>query len=248
MQFSSRAVVHITGHRMHLMCGRRSFRTASLARLRVDHLVYGVTGSLAEAMATFQERTGVAPVRGGQHEGLGTHNAVVSVGNGAYFEIVCRDAEQPSPPRLWMGMESLSDGAPSLMLTWATDRAGNMAEAVLAARAQGYDPGDVEEFERSKPDGSTICWRLAYRHFTRLQQGAGSGIVLFLIEWRTESPAAAAPGGIKLIGLRAEAKDLATVERRLRSLHIAPADLQLQHGEADRLFAILSTPKGVVEL
>eukprot|EP00964_Phaeocystis_antarctica_P014278 scaffold7875_cov59-Phaeocystis_antarctica.AAC.2 len=199
-------------------------------------------------MAAFQQRTGVAPVRGGRHEGLGTHNALVSLGNGAYFEIICRDAEQPSPPRLWMGMESLSDERSAAMLTWATDRAGEMDEAVRAARAQGYDPGDVEAFERSKPDGSALRWRLAYRHFTRLQQGAGSGIVPFLIEWKSDSPAAAAPGGIELVGLRAEAKDLAAVERRLRSLDIAPADMQLQRGKEDRLVAILRTPKGIVEL
>ena len=215
-----------------------------LARLRVDHLVYGVTGPLAAAMAAFQQRTGVAPVRGGRHEGLGTHNALVSLGNGAYFEIICRDAEQPSPPRLWMGMESLSDERSAAMLTWATDRAGEMDEAVRAARAQGYDPGDVEAFERSKPDGSTLRWRLAYRHFTRLQQGAGSGIVPFLIEWKSDSPAAAAPGGIELVGLRAEAKDLAAVERRLRSLYIAPADLQLQGGRRIGLLRYLGHPRG----
>ena len=105
----------------------------------------------------------------------------------------------------------------------------------------------VEAFERSKPDGSTLRWRLAYRHFTRLQQGAGSGIVPFLIEWESASPAAAAPGGIELVGLRAEARDLAAVERSLRCLDIAPADLQLQRGEEDRLFAMLRTPKGIIE-
>ena len=218
-----------------------------LARLRVDHLVYGVTGSLEAAMDAFRLRTGVAPVRGGRHEGLGTHNALVSLGDGAYFEIICRDPEQPSPPRLWMGMESLSEERSAVMLTWATERVGEMAEAVRAARAQGYDPGDVEAFERSKPDGSTLRWRLAYRHFTRLQQGAGSGIVPFLIEWESASPAAAAPGGIELVGLRAEARDLAAVERSLRCLDIARADLQLQRGEEDRLFAMLRTPKGIIE-
>ena len=225
----------------------REMRTP-LARLRVDHLVYGVTGSLEAAMDAFRLRTGVAPVRGGRHEGLGTHNALVSLGDGAYFEIICRDPEQPSPPRLWMGMESLSEERSAVMLTWATERAGEMAEAVRAARAQGYDPGDVEAFERSKPDGSTLRWRLAYRHFTRLQQGAGSGIVPFLIEWESASPAAAAPGGIELVGLRAEARDFAAVERSLRCLDIAPADLQLQRGEEDRLFAMLRTPKGIIEV
>ena len=39
--------------------------------------------------------------------GLGTHNAVVALGGGAYFEIICRDPSQPEPPKLWMGMEEL---------------------------------------------------------------------------------------------------------------------------------------------
>lgn len=106
-----------------------------LKKLRVDHLVYGVPGTLAEAMKSFEERTGVAPKLGGTHGGLGTHNALVSLGHGAYFEVLCRDPAQPSPPKLWMGMESL--GNSPTMLTWATDRASSMSDTVDTARAAG---------------------------------------------------------------------------------------------------------------
>ena len=211
---------------------------------RRGHLVYPRGPSLdgVQFLQDPSERASTLPPRATPFQ-----QRQVSLGDGAYFEIICRDPEQPSPPRLWMGMESLSEERSAVMLTWATERAGEMAEAVRAARAQGYDPGDVEAFERSKPDGSTLRWRLAYRHFTRLQQGAGSGIVPFLIEWESASPAAAAPGGIELVGLRAEARDFAAVERSLRCLDIAPADLQLQRGEEDRLFAMLRTPRGLIE-
>ena len=107
-------------------------------------------------------------------------------------------------------MESV--GAAPVMLTWAAERAGAMPEAVAAARAQGYEPGEPEDFERAAPDGGMLRWRLAYRHFTRAAMGAGRGVVPFLIDWKgSTSPAASAPAGCTLVGLRAEARDVAAV-------------------------------------
>ena len=67
--------------------------------LKVDHLVYGCPGALDDAMDAFEARTGVAPALGGRHAGLGTHNALVALGGGAYFEILCRDPSQPDPSK-----------------------------------------------------------------------------------------------------------------------------------------------------
>lgn len=208
--------------------------------------MFGVPGPLADAIKSFEELTGVVPNCGGVHESLGTHNAVVALGEGAYFEILCRDPAQPSPPRLWMGMESL--GTSPTMLTWAADRACELAEAVSSARAKGYDPGHAEDFQRMKPDGSLLQWSLAYRHYTRAQMGAGSGIVPFLIDWKgSVSPAATAPVGCELVELRAEAVDVPAVGQHLRALGIDPADINLKEGVADRLVAVLRTPNGIVE-
>lgn len=226
----------------------------ALRRLRVDHLVFGVPGSLGSAMEAFHELTGVQPAVGGKHPKLGTHNALVSIGNGAYFELLCRDPEQPldgpeaaADQKLWMGMESLQ-GMESTMLTWATDRGGAIAEAVESARREGYDPGDVTDFARKKPDGSTLRWRLAYRHYTREQMGPGRGIVPFLIDWNGNStPAAVAPRGCELVELRAEAADVDATAKNLRALGIEPADLKLKPGPRDRLVATLRTPKGLVQ-
>ena len=41
-------------------------------RLQIDHLVYAVPGTLDEAVAAFAAATGVQPIRGGSHAGLGT--------------------------------------------------------------------------------------------------------------------------------------------------------------------------------
>lgn len=226
----------------------------ALRRLRVDHLVFGIPGSLGSAIEAFHELTGVEPAVGGKHPKLGTHNALVSIGNGAYFELLCRDPEQPldgpeaeADQRLWMGMESLQ-GMESTMLTWATDRGSAIAQAVETARGEGYDPGDVTDFSRKKPDGSTLKWSLAYRHYTREQMGPGRGIVPFLIDWKgNPTPAAVAPKGCELVELRAEAVDVAATAKNLRALGIDPADLKLQTGKKDRLVATLRTPKGLVQ-
>lgn len=231
---------------------RATLRHAEVAlrRLRVDHLVYGVRGPLADAMSAFEEATGVAPCIGGAHPSLGTHNALVALGEGAYFEILSRDPEQPDPPRVWMGLGCLiEDGSQqAAMLTWAVDRASGLSQAVSEARASGYDPGTPESFARQRPDGSILRWCLAYRHYTREMMGPGQGIVPFLIDWQgCATPAAVAPRGCELVGLRAEATDVDAVARSLRALGISPSDLQLRKGPVDRLVATLRTPKGLVE-
>ena len=71
----------------------------------LDHVVYGVS-DLQLGIDAFKRVTGVKPVIGGQHVGLGTHNAIFSLGNETYFEIIAPDPEQShmvSEPQ-WMGM------------------------------------------------------------------------------------------------------------------------------------------------
>lgn len=112
----------------------------------------------------------------------------------------------------------------------------------------GYDPGDVTDFSRATPEGGTLAWQLAYRHYTRTQMGAGSGAVPFLIDWLdSTSPAASAPAGCELVELHAEATDPPAVAKHLQAVGIDPKDLQLAKGPRDRLVAVIKTPKGIVE-
>ena len=48
-----------------LRCIGRRMPEARVRRLRVDHLVFGVPGPLADAMESFEKLTGVAPTAGG---------------------------------------------------------------------------------------------------------------------------------------------------------------------------------------
>lgn len=212
-----------------------------LARLRVDHLVYAAPGSLEEACADFEARTGVTPQVGGRHEGLGTHNALVSLGANRYFEILCRDPEQTDPARTWMAIDSITD-TPRLV-AWASLRA-DLDHAVLAAREAGYDPGTPQSFSRKTPSGSEMRWSLSYSHYT--EPLPGDGAVPFLITWDSDSPARTAPTGCTLASLHAETNHPEKVGPMLEAIGIAPDEF-LRRGDHRRLVAVLDTPNGRVE-
>mmetsp|Transcript_29394 Transcript_29394/g.40603 ORF Transcript_29394/g.40603 Transcript_29394/m.40603 type:complete len:425 (+) Transcript_29394:89-1363(+) len=232
-----------------------------LNHLRVDHLVFGVgsNSSLDQVCEWFYKKTGVVPVRGGVHEGLGTYNAIVGLGNGRYFEIIARDPGQKNPEKVWMGMDLIGEG--NRMLCWAADRGrkGEKEEeteldaCVRKAREQGYDAATPQEFSRMA-SSSLLKWRLSFNHYT--SPLPGDGIVPFLIDWSPNSgeeggnlPANTAPKGCELISFRAKCPQgkREEVEKILKALGV---ELELEEtDEKEVKFCVeIMTPNGVVEI
>jgi len=54
--------------------------------VRIDHVIYG-TADLDLAAARVEAELGLTAVAGGRHEGLGTHNRIVPLGDGSYIEL-----------------------------------------------------------------------------------------------------------------------------------------------------------------
>ena len=159
----------IAGHRGRGAAGQVFL--AADSKWELDHLVYGVN-DLQQGIEHFHELTGVEPCTGGRHEGLGTHNAIFSLGaSQTYFELIAADPtqQQDCPVPKWMGM----DAAPMpRLLTWAARLAhpdAEMFQDAVGAIGSKYDPGPVRSFER-KVAGSTsnelLQWSLAYNHNT----------------------------------------------------------------------------------
>lgn len=205
--------------------------------LRLDHIVYAAP-DLGAAVDALEKRLGVRASPGGRHEGLGTHNALLSFSDEAYLEVIGPDPEQPKPttPRPF-GIDSLAAGR---LVTWAA-KEPNLEARIEAARAADYDPGNVIPVSRATPDGRRLEWRLTIR-----PTPGGDGLVPFLIDWGTSPhPAPRTASGCALVSLRGEHPDPDSVRAQLDALG---APLALSQAPAVALVAELDTPNGRVEL
>src|SRR3954454_24726141 len=119
----------------------------------VDHLLLGAP-DLDAAIVWFDARTGVRAARGGSHPGVGTRNALVSLGGAHYLEIIAPDPAQSS---YGFHIDVRALAAPGLV-TWAASTLDidTVAAAARAARLEVFGPAPGA---RSRPDGSTLNWR-----------------------------------------------------------------------------------------
>jgi glyoxalase-like protein len=205
--------------------------------LTIDHLVYAVS-DLEAGIGDLEQRLGVRATPGGSHRGLGTRNALLSLGPDVYLEIIGPDPEQPNPTRpLPFGVDRAQGGR---LVTWAV-KASQLERQVERARTRGYDPGEVRAMSRDRPDGVRLEWRLTLR-----AEPAGNGLIPFLIDWgTTPSPALNAAQGCRLVALRGVHPRLAEVSALLFALGV---DLALDPEPQVGLVAILDTPLGRIEL
>src|SRR5262245_58945838 len=90
------------------------FRAQS-PRADIDHVIIAIS-SLDRGIADFAALTGVTPEKGGQHPGRRTQNALVSLGDGRYLEILAPAASVSKPesvipfPKLTLGGWALHGG------------------------------------------------------------------------------------------------------------------------------------------
>lgn len=73
----------------------------------LDHLVVAAR-TLDEGAAWVEARLGVAPVRGGKHDTMGTHNRLLRLGERTYLEVIAIDPDASAPARArWFALDSL---------------------------------------------------------------------------------------------------------------------------------------------
>jgi hypothetical protein len=198
----------------------------------LDHLVYAVP-DLAQAVAEFEETTGLRPARGGSHSGLGTANYLVGLGT-AYLEIIGPDPAQPGHvgPRTF-GVDSHAEAR---LATWAV-RTTDIDATVADAMSNGYDPGPVIAMSRRTPSDELLAWRLTSPDAPRLD-----GLIPFLIDWGdTAHPSSGDLPQAQLIDFRATHPDPADVHRVLAVLG---ADLSVATAHDATLHAVLRTQRG----
>lgn len=212
--------------------------------LKVDHLIYA-TADLEDAVDYIGKLTGVQPVFGGKHPGRGTHNALLSLGNGSYLEIIGPDHSQKdlNGPRAF-GLDHLTESG---LRTWAV-RSENIEKTVEAARAAGYDPGPIRDGSRRRSDGELMEWRSTTRpEMNTGEVPPGDWLIPFVIDWGSTAthPSASAPAGCRLREILAFHPDQPSIRKMAAALGI---DLPVEAGVDPRLTAVIETPRGLVTL
>src|SRR5439155_14103393 len=101
----------------------------------LDHLV--VTSPTLEAgVKWLQEALGVAPQAGGDHQRMGTHNALVRLGGGTYLEVIASNPAAPYPARpRWFELDRMTTDATPALATWVA-RTDDIKSAVANCPAQ----------------------------------------------------------------------------------------------------------------
>ena len=86
--------------------------------MRIDHVIYA-TRDLERAAARLEAELGVAAVAGGRHDGLGTHNRIVPLGDG-YLELlaVC-DPEEAASSALGAALQARIEQQGEGLMGWA---------------------------------------------------------------------------------------------------------------------------------
>ncbi len=127
--------------------------------LGIDHFVIAVPDPDAAAL-DFADVLGLAATGGGRHEGSGTFNRLIFLGD-TYLELIGiwdRGLAAGSP----IGAAALAalDADRSGLVTWAIATDGARRE-VASLRAMGSPIGDVVAGERVRQDGAVVRWHTA---------------------------------------------------------------------------------------
>ncbi len=206
----------------------------------LDHILLG-SNDLSAGIAFVEEQTGVRAAIGGVHPGRGTRNALLSLGERRYLEIIAPDPAQDKVPDfaapLLQKLKSLS--TPRLV-GWA-DHPGSIEALAARLKAAGIAFDGPRDGSRARPDGRLLKWKTLNLADDR------NGILPFFIEWDATSthPSADSPSGCRLESFTIADSDPAALKKICEQLGI---DVPITAAKKTELRAGMAGPKGKLEL
>lgn len=185
---------------------------------------------LAWAQSVFD----AAPAHGGAHVGLGTRNALLSLGE-TYLELIAPDPAQDLTGTNGERFAALA--APGLV-TWAA--CGDLSHAAEVLGARQIETSGPRRTRRATPDGGMLEWDLLFHRAAEL-----GGLLPFGIDWlECAHPATTNPRGGTLQQVRISTPDAAELGAILAAMRI---DVQVSSGE--RAFEVdVAAGGGIVTL
>jgi hypothetical protein len=206
-----------------------------------DHLVFAAT-TLAQGIDWFGELTGIVAQPGGKHAGMGTHNALVKLGDRLYLEIIAIDPDGDKPLRKrWFDLDDGDLRADLLDRPQLIHWVARTRDLDLAIARAGYATGPAAPFARGP-----YRWRI-----TVPDDGSrpGRGVLPTLIQWDVpQHPADALPDvNASLAQLAGTHPDPAPIRKSLQQLGL-DAQMHVAYDRVARVAAMLRTPRGLVAL
>ena len=167
--------------------------------------------SLPEGIAEYERLTGVRAATGGRHPDRGTENALVSLGDGGYLEIIAPQPGAtlaPSDERM-RGMDRLQ------IITWAV-AVDDVDESVRTLEQAGAAVGPRRPGSRVTPSGERLEWT------TFSLADPAPATAPFFIHWGADArhPSQTAPGVCALTRLSVEDPAAARLAAALEALRV----------------------------
>jgi len=201
----------------------------------LDHIILGCN-DLDLGMDLVEQNTGVRPAIGGVHPGRGTRNALLSLGERRYLEIIAPDPAQQKIAH-FPQIRQMKDPR---LIGWAVHPPDISATAKLLrdnqVAFQGPDDGS-----RKRPDGRILNWKTINLADDR------HGILPFFIEWSRDSlhPSKDAPKECQLDYFTVMGLDSAELSQAFAHIGV---EASVERSDRDRLRAHITGPKGELGL
>jgi hypothetical protein len=201
----------------------------------LDHIILGCS-DLDKGIEFVHDGTGALPAMGGVHPGRGTRNALLSLGERRYLEIIAPDPAQTEIVH-FPQIRSMTDPR---LIGWAVhppDIAA-LAKQLRENKVEFTGPADGS---RKRPDGHVLNWKTINLADDR------HGLLPFFIEWSADSTHPSKDASAKCTLdffeiLSADPQELAATLKRIG------IDFPVQRSDKTRLQAVISGPKGDLKL
>lgn len=217
----------------------RAAEQSTAAVSAVDHLLLGVS-DLDRGIAWVEKTTGVRAVVGGSHPGVGTRNALLSLGGRRYLEIIAPDPAQKAF-NFRIDVRKLSEPR---LITWAA-ATRDIDALAKKAREAGLEVFGPQPGSRERPDGKVLRWKTLGIKVDLAADGVDP--IPFFIEWAPDSlhPSQDSPRGCELLALDVAHPKPGEVTGAFAKLGLEAA---VKSGQRSLLVANLRTPKGAAKL
>jgi hypothetical protein len=197
----------------------------------LDHVLLGCS-DLDRGVQLVEESTGVRAAIGGVHPGRGTCNALLSLGERRYLEIIAPDPAQNEIVH-YPQLRSMTDPR---LIGWAVHPPDITAVAKQLRENQIAFTGP-DDGSRKRPDGRVLNWKTINLADDR------HGLLPFFIEWSADSvhPSADAAKGCTLDYFEVMSADPEELSSAFKRIGL---NFPVQRSDKARLRAVLTGPKG----